>query len=348
MTVRLPLTYRRGYHWYSVFLAGCTLLLLIAGGLVTSTGSGLAVPDWPLSYGMLMPPMVGGIFYEHGHRMIASTVGLLTVIQFLWIVRTESRRWVRWLSGLALGSVVLQGVLGGLTVLFLLPTAISASHATLAQTFFCMVATIAVVTSRWWLDKRTDQVRSHQWRILLRFGAAAVLAVYLQLILGAVMRHMDAGLAVPDFPYAYGQIVPSLSDESLNSYNQQLIHQDIRLAADGAITANQIFVHMAHRFWSIIAVTTVLLFARKAYRAGSQEPRLRVLASILAIDILIQFGLGALTVLTRKSVLIATAHQTNGALILMTCVVASVHVARMISWNRPAREFALQANGVVA
>src|SRR5512135_3097391 len=139
-------------HRFAVFTACCTFLLVIAGGLVTSTGSGLSVPDWPLSYGRLMPPMVGGIFYEHGHRMVATTVGILTVILAVWLARREPRAWVRRLGYGAVAAVVAQGVLGGLTVLFLLPTAVSVAHACLAQTFLCIAVTLAVVTSPRWRD----------------------------------------------------------------------------------------------------------------------------------------------------------------------------------------------------
>src|SRR5512134_3191870 len=107
-------------HHYTKLVAGATLVLIVAGGMVTSTGSGLAVPDWPLSYGTLFPPMVGGIFYEHGHRMVASGVGLLTVILSAWVFLAERRRWVGRLAAGALAAVILQGALGGLTVLLLL------------------------------------------------------------------------------------------------------------------------------------------------------------------------------------------------------------------------------------
>ena len=112
-------------HRFAVATAVATLGLIVAGGLVTSTESGLSVPDWPLSYGRLMPPMVGGVFYEHGHRMVATTVGILTVVLAIWLARREPRRWVRRLGLLAVAAVVAQGVLGGLTVIFLLPTAVS-------------------------------------------------------------------------------------------------------------------------------------------------------------------------------------------------------------------------------
>src|SRR4051812_7071665 len=128
--------YNPGLHRWSILLACCTLLLVIAGGLVTSRDAGLSVPDWPLSYGQLMPPMEGGILYEHGHRMIATTVGLFTIVSMIWLYRSERRRWLRWLGAIALVAVIAQGVLGGLTVLLLLPWWISTAHACLAQLFF--------------------------------------------------------------------------------------------------------------------------------------------------------------------------------------------------------------------
>ena len=124
---------------------------MVAGGLVTSRDAGLSVPDWPLSYGQLMPPMEGGILYEHGHRMVATTVGILTIVSMVWLFRVERRRWLRWLGVIALLAVILQGVLGGLTVLYLLPWWISTSHACLAQLFFSTTVAMALFTSDWWL-----------------------------------------------------------------------------------------------------------------------------------------------------------------------------------------------------
>src|SRR6266568_8472160 len=132
---------------FAKLVAGSTLFLVFAGAMVTSTGSGLAVPDWPLSYGMVFPPMIGGIFYEHGHRMIAATVGLLTVIQAVWLQLREPKRFVRTIGWFSVGAVIAQGLLGGLTVLFLLPTAISVAHAGLAEIFLCLNMSIAFFTS---------------------------------------------------------------------------------------------------------------------------------------------------------------------------------------------------------
>jgi len=322
--------YNKLLKFYTLILAFCTFLLIIAGGLVTSTDSGLSVPDWPLSYGKVMPPMVGGILYEHGHRMIASTVGFLTVILVILAFRKEERSWLRKLSIIALVAVVLQGILGGLTVLYLLPTWISVSHATLAQTFFCVVSAIAVFESFWWQDTTTPLVDEKRGRSLLTFGFVAVGAVYIQLILGALMRHTGSGLAVPDFPLAYGQLFPSLSPDALNQYNTSLILKDIRLAADGPISGDQIIIHMMHRLWAVVTAILVMTFAYRLLRQSRNSTKLRIPAIALFILIPLQITLGALTVLTRKAVDVTTIHVASGALILVISVVATLMVYRII------------------
>ncbi|HWN82716.1 MAG TPA: COX15/CtaA family protein, partial [Candidatus Udaeobacter sp.] len=183
----------RGVYRFAAFMVAATIVLITAGGLVTSTDSGLAVPDWPLSYGRLFPPMVGGILYEHGHRMIAATVGFLTIVLAVTLWRFESRPWVRRLGIVALGAVVAQGLLGGLTVLFLLPTTISVLHACLAQAFLLCLTTIATGTRPSWirlgeLGAADPAARAAAQRVQ---GPAAftTAAVYLQLILGALTRH---------------------------------------------------------------------------------------------------------------------------------------------------------------
>src|ERR1700676_4757310 len=134
-------------HRYAVLLAVCTLFLVVAGASVTSKEAGLSVPDWPLSYGQVMPEMTGGVFFEHGHRMVATTVGMLTIVLAIWLWRAEPRPWMRKLGFVALGAVILQGVLGGLTVLLLLPPPVSISHACLAQLFFSTTVALMMFTS---------------------------------------------------------------------------------------------------------------------------------------------------------------------------------------------------------
>src|SRR5205823_10370406 len=146
--------FNRPLHNFLVFTAGITFLLLLAGALVTSNQAGLSVPDWPTSFGSLyrIPPMVGGVRYEHSHRMIAELVGLLTIVVAIWAWRSEQRAWMRWLGWIALGGVIVQGVLGGLTVRMLLPWYVSSAHAVVAQSFFCLIVLMAVFTSRHWMQ----------------------------------------------------------------------------------------------------------------------------------------------------------------------------------------------------
>ena len=190
-------SFNSSLHRIAVFTAACTLLLLIAGALVTSNDAGLSIPDWPLNYGGAVPPLVGGIRYEWTHRVIASFVGLLTIILAVWLWRHEPRRWVRRLGWVALGAVVAQGVLGGLTVLFFQRQPLSALHATLAQLFFCTVVSIAVFTSRWWQSDlaRHEDAGRPSLRSLVVWTSAVIL---LQLILGAAFRHKGIGI-IPHF-----------------------------------------------------------------------------------------------------------------------------------------------------
>jgi cytochrome c oxidase assembly protein subunit 15 len=192
MAVNSRNDYKAGLHLWSILLAFCTLLLVVAGGLVTSRDAGLSVPDWPLSYGKLMPPMEGGILYEHGHRMVATTVGLLTIVSMIWLFRADRRRWLRRLGVAALAAVILQGVLGGLTVIFLLPWWISTAHACLAQLFFSTTVAMALFTSRWWLRGPIEVDEDPKYP-LRNLSLAAPVCVLAQLALGAAARHKAIG-----------------------------------------------------------------------------------------------------------------------------------------------------------
>ena len=180
-------------HRFAVFAAACTLLLLVAGALVTSNDAGLSIPDWPLNYGGAVPPLIGGIRYEWTHRVIASFVGFLTILLAVWTQRRDPRPWVRRLGWSALGLVIAQGILGGLTVLFFQRQPLSAIHGTLAQLFLCTVVSLAVFTSRWWqsdLPRHEDAGRP-PLRSLVLWTFAVIL---LQLILGAAFRHKGIGI----------------------------------------------------------------------------------------------------------------------------------------------------------
>jgi cytochrome c oxidase assembly protein subunit 15 len=294
-------------HRFAVLTAACTLLLIFIGGLVTSTGSGLAVPDWPLSYGMLMPPMVGGIFFEHGHRMAATFVGLLTTILAVWTARREPRASVRRLAWAALAIVVAQGILGGLTVKFLLPTPVSVAHACLAQTFFCIVIALAYSTSSEFIGAAApDEDRAG-------VGPAAALAtgvVFLQLALGAVMRHIGAGLAIPDFPLAAGRLIPPFDTPG-------------------------VAVHFAHRLGALVVLAAVVRVVLRARRSG--EARLVRTASLALALVVVQIGLGGATVLSGRAVVPTTAHVAVGAAVLGTCWRATLRAFRLLRRREGAR-----------
>jgi cytochrome c oxidase assembly protein subunit 15 len=181
-------------HRYATFVAFCTFLLIIAGALVTGNDAGLSVPDWPTSFGTFrMPRMVGGVMFEHGHRMIAGTVGILTIILALWVWRQDSRRWVRWVGFAAVMAVLAQALLGGITVLWYLPVAISTAHATMAQIFFCLAASLALFTrADWhWAEAKLDDT---SWPSLHLLTGATTGAILGQLILGAWYRHSPQGI----------------------------------------------------------------------------------------------------------------------------------------------------------
>lgn len=298
----------RGLYRFAWFTAAATFILITAGGLVTSTGSGLAVPDWPLSYGQFFPPMVGGILYEHGHRMIAATVGLLTIALAVALWRFESRAWVRRLGIVALGAVVAQGLLGGLTVIFLLPTSISVLHACLAQAFLLCLVTIATVTRPSWGRLGIEGAEHVSARAAAqRMQAPAVItttAVYLQLILGALTRHMGAGLAIPDFPLALGRIVPPMTDPL-------------------------VAIQFAHRIGALVVTSLVLLTCARALGTRRSTRAFMGPAGLLFGLTWLQIGLGATTVLSRLAVVPATAHVTTGAALLATSLLLTLRAHKL-------------------
>ena len=289
---------------YAKLVTAFTVLLIAAGGMVTSTGSGLSVPDWPTTYGWNMftfplDKMVGGIRYEHSHRLIASTVGFLTIVLAAWTWRVEPRRWVRWLAVACLCAVILQGLLGGLTVLLLLPPAVSIGHAGLAQIFFCLTLTLALVLSPGWqhAGPSVDDLT------LRRIAALTTTAIYVQIILGAAMRHTNAGLAIPDFPLAFGHFIPP--------------HWDSRIA-----------VHFAHRVGAV--VVSLAIFATAAHVLHHHRDRGELVrpAALLLLLVCVQVALGGFVVLSGKQPVINTAHVVNGALVLGTSLVLTLRSFR--------------------
>ena len=307
-------------HRYTRLVAAATLLLVAAGGMVTSTNSGLSVPDWPTTYGRQMfsfplSGMVGGIFYEHGHRLIASTVGMLTIGLAVWLSRTERRPWVRRLGWIALASVILQGVLGGLTVLLRLPDVVSISHAALAQIFFGLIITLALVTSRSWTAPAFTPVEDSSLRVRM---AALTTLVYLQILLGATMRHTGAGLAIPDFPLSYGHVVPQF-------------------------WSGPIALHFAHRVGALVVTALAIVNAARIFMQHRDRPELLRPAILLLLAVAAQVTLGALVILSARQPVINTLHVATGATVLATSLVLTLRLfqVRRVVATQPAARFAL-------
>ena len=193
-------------HRAAIFIAVCTFLLLVAGALVTSNDAGLSVPDWPTSFGSFrLPPMVGGVKFEHGHRMMAGAVGILTILVVVALGFQDGRRWVKWTGGAAVLAVLAQAALRGITVLRHLPVAISTGHATLGQVFFCLTASLAFFTRpgwRWDEPKLEDPSAPSLQHLTLALTGT----VLLQLIVGAAYRH--SGLSVT--PHVVGACLVTL------------------------------------------------------------------------------------------------------------------------------------------
>ena len=241
-----------------------TLLLICSGGMVTSKGVGLAVPDWPTTFGynmFLFPASkwVGGILFEHTHRLIASAVGFLTIILAIWLWRSESRNWVRNLGVIALGAVVLQGVLGGLRVT-MLKDEIGIFHACLAQAFLGLVVVIVLVTSKFWRALSDTAVHPRKFAPIKTIAIAATVAIYVQLALGATMRHQHRDLAILDFPTANGGWIPDTNSAALAKINAW---RDARGLSD--VDAFQIWLQMAHRFLALIIAVAVVVFCLRVW-----------------------------------------------------------------------------------
>ena len=300
---------------FAVLTAASAFFLLLSGGLVTSKGVGMTVPDWPTTYGynMFLFPLsrwTGGIFYEHAHRLIASGVGLLTVILAVVLWFAEPRKWVRVLGYVAVAAVIVQGVLGGLRVTMIMDE-IGIFHGMLAQAFISLLVVIAVATSK------AFATGGARWRWhapgLLRWAVVLTVLVYLQLAIGATMRHEHAGLAIHDFPLAYGQVWPMINADGLAALNAQRI-----VSGEVPTTLGHIHLQMLHRLMALVILGGVIAYAWKARGAAMG---VRLASRWWVFLILIQVALGGWTVLSNKAADITTAHVAVGALALFLGVV---------------------------
>jgi cytochrome c oxidase assembly protein subunit 15 len=390
--VTSPPAHNRPLHRLALLTAIATFPLIFMGGLVTSHDVGLSVPDWPNSYGynmFLFPPnqWVGGILYEHTHRLMGTVVGFCAILVTLnaWgVARSETartrliggtvfallaaailasllfrngskldsrqaqafvsllgmaavfffasfartpepRRWVRWLATAVLGMVIFQGVLGGLRVV-LLKLNLAIVHACIAQAFFCLATLLAVVSSKWWTTADRNPDAPHG-KSLLRLAIAAWTIIYLQLIVGATMRHYKAGLAIPDLPFAFGRVIPPTNDADLRAAQARVAPEGHWWEVDDA-TLGQVWLAFAHRIGAILVSAAVIALAVTALRKHRNKG-LTTLAWLLVALLATQVTLGVLTVLLKKPADIASLHVAIGALVLVTTFVLAARAMRL-------------------
>ncbi len=290
-------------HRFAVLCAAATFILIFVGGLVTSTGSALAVPDWPLAYGRLVPKLVGGVRFEYGHRVVAGVVVMLTIVLAFWIAMVERRSWVRKTAFAAAGLIVLQAILGGITVLYLLPLPIAVAHAGTAQALFCLMVAMALFTNPKFgtgPQLRGDSGRSGTATL----ATITTAVVYTQILIGAVMRHLGAGLAIPDFPTSFGHLVPPFAGIGID-------------------------VNFAHRCGAVVVSVLVLWTVARVLSRYRDRPELTHPALLLLGLLLLQVSLGAMTIWSGRAVLQTTAHVAVGAGVLATSLALTIRLRAM-------------------
>ena len=330
-------TWLNRFAW---FTATATLLLVCSGGMVTSKGVGLAVPDWPTTFGynMFLFPVskwVGGIFFEHTHRLIASIVGFLTIILavWIWVGQDRQRSWrepsdvdeqaregaragrrvnqsIRNLGLIAVAGVVLQGILGGLRVT-MLKDEIGIFHACLAQAFLGLIVVIALMTTNFWRSLSNVTIDLKTFAPLKTLALATTIAIYVQLALGATMRHQHRDLAILDFPTANGRWIPDTSPNTLaqlNSWRAARGYSDV--------TGFQIWLQTTHRFLALVIALAVFVFCLRVWRDARGIAALRRLSICWVALLFLQLTLGAWTIWSNKAADIATAHVAVGATML--------------------------------
>ena len=319
------------FAWFTAF---ATLLLICSGGMVTSKGVGLAVPDWPTTFGynMFLFPVskwIGGVLFEHTHRLIASTVGFLTLILASWLWRVENRQTVKTLGLLAVAAVILQGILGGLRVT-MLKDQIGIFHACLAQAFLGLLVLIAITTTKSWrrLPQNSTVLNGQVSKRLSSLRLIAItttIVIYVQLALGATMRHQHKDLAILDFPTANGAWIPDTSAAALAKINTW---RDARALSD--VDAFQIWLQMMHRVVAIMIGIAVIIFCTRVLRYASEIAALRRISIGWAIFFFVQLTLGAWTIWSNKAADVATTHVAVGAIMLSFGVSAWAICSRVL------------------
>ena len=308
--------YHPALFWFAVLNAVATFLLIGLGGLVTSHEAGMSVPDWPNTYGYNMftfpiSKWVGGIFYEHSHRLLASVVGLLTTILAVWLWLKDPRKWLTWLGIAAFLLVIAQGILGGLRVKWQLDY-LGIPHGAVAQAFLVLTCAIALFTSCWWQNSATEKQISVP-RGLRSHVLYVTILIFIQLLIAATMRHQHAGLAISDFPLAHGKIWPATSPEAIAHYNAQRVE----INNINPITTFQVELQMIHRLVAYVIFLGVAAAAMLARKKLGGHDWLTKFAFFWLVLLALQIILGAATIWLNKAADIATGHVMVGALALL-------------------------------
>jgi cytochrome c oxidase assembly protein subunit 15 len=307
--------YSRWLNRFAWLTCVATLLLICSGGMVTSKNVGLAVPDWPTTFGynMFLFPVskwVGGILFEHTHRLMGSLVGSLTIILAVWLWLREDRRWVRSLGVIAVVGVILQGILGGLRVT-MMKDQIGVFHACVAQAFLGLLVFIALVTTKFWISIADQRFGLQKFPPNKTVAIAVTVAIYVQLALGATMRHQHRDLAILDFPTANSAWIPDTSAVALAKINAW---RDAR--AFSYVTAFQIWLQMVHRFLALIIAIAIVAFCTRIWREPPAFAMLKRLSVLWVILVFGQITLGAWVIWSNKAADVATAHVALGAVML--------------------------------
>ena len=317
--------YHRALFWFAVANAVTTFFLIGLGGLVTSHEAGMSVPDWPTTYGynMFLFPLdkwVGGILYEHSHRLLATGVGFLTTVLAVWLWAQDRRKWMHWLGITAFLLVIVQGVLGGLRVRWNMDY-LGIPHGAIGQTFLVLTAAIALFCSRWWINSE-NQTQATVYRGLRRHVLYVTILIFVQLLIAATIRHQHAGLSIWDFPLAHGKVWPDTSAAAIADYNA---HRPPGIVGK-PITAFEVNLQMIHRlvaYTIFLGVLAVPFMARK--RLGGRDGLTKFAWFWLGL-ILVQIALGAWTIWSNKAADVTTLHVMGGALALLTgalwCLIA--------------------------
>ena len=286
--------YQKALSGFTVVVFGATLFLLYAGGFTTTIGAGMVFPDWPFSNGSLNPPgwtTDQAMAAEHGHRLLGATTGLLSIVLVVWMYLREERVWLRVLSYLALSLVIFQGLLGGMRVL-LVSVDLANVHGVTAQIFLCSLVAVAVGSSPWW-RKIPSQPQDPTWQSQRRLSVVLTLLIIAQLVIGSIVRHRGAGLAIPYFPFstASGSLLP--------------------ISWNWAVT-----VHFVHRSMAVVISGVLVVWAWRLFRSSSATVAMKTLGWLAVALLCGQIVLGAEIIWSLRAPIQTTLHVLNGALLL--------------------------------